>query len=132
MQLIEVFGLVGKEPEFRVTASGTKVANFSVAVKTKKGAGKDFETTWYNVCVFNGTFDKLLSHIKKGSQVIVKGDLLAPSDYHTKDGRRVNQGIIADTIRFNPFPSVKRKEDEESSDQLEKEESNNDDEFLPF
>jgi single stranded DNA-binding protein (ssb) len=97
MNSITIAGHLGRDPEERVTPSGQKVVNFSVATNKRK-AGKD-ETTWWRVTVWGE--NKIVPYLKKGSGVIVIGSL----DVRTYDKEGVQQislDITADTIHFLP------------------------------
>ena len=83
-QKLIIVGNVGREPEARVTASGTKVASFSVAVNKKRN-GED-QTTWFRVA----TWDKLAGvceqYVKKGMLVLCEGEIKTPEVYQKRDG----------------------------------------------
>lgn len=102
MNKITIAGHLGGEPEVRHTSSGQKLTTFNVAVNVKK-AGKD-ETIWYRITVWGDRFDKMIAYLKKGSGVIITGDLY-PSMWAKNPGdpQRLNLDITADSIQFSPF-----------------------------
>ena len=69
MNIVEVIGNLGKDPETRYTPTGKKVTTLTIASNTKK-QGKE-ETTWWRVTIWGDTFDNLLPHLKKGSLILV-------------------------------------------------------------
>jgi single-strand DNA-binding protein len=112
LNLIQILGNLGSDPVERFTPSGVRVVSFNIAVNTKKG-GTDI-TQWYRVTIFGNRFDNMLKYLKKGSFVIVIGELEKPEIYRDKSGeQRINLNIIADIIRF--VPTGKRDESKSPS-----------------
>lgn len=102
MNIIEIAGRLGGDPEVRFTPNGQKVTTFRVATNQKR-AGKD-ETIWWRVTVWGERFDKMMTYLKKGSAVIVLGELQKPEVYNNKEGKpQVSLEITAEMIRFSPF-----------------------------
>ena len=102
MNTIYVAGHLGSDPEVRFTPSGQKVTNFRIACNTRR-SGKD-ETTWFRITIWGDRFDKMMPYLKKGSAVIVVGELHKPEIYTSKDGNaQVTLEITAEMIRFSPF-----------------------------
>lgn len=110
MNLVEIAGHLGADPETRVTPNGLKITNLKVATNARK-AGKD-ETIWWRVTVFGDRFDKMLMHFKKGSAIIVLGDLNKPEIWTDKDGNpQVSLEIVAELIKFSPFGKSERSQE---------------------
>lgn len=102
MNIIELMGHLGADPESRFTPSGQKVTTLRVATTARK-AGKE-ETVWYRVTIWGDRFDKLLSYLKKGSAIIVIGELGKPEIWTDKEGKpQVNLEVTAEMIKFSPF-----------------------------
>ena len=102
MNQIMIAGHLGADPESRFTPDGRKVTSFRVATNVRKG-GQD-HTVWFRVTVWGDRFDKMMVHLKKGSAVIVNGELGAPQIYTDKNGQpQVSMDITADRISFSPF-----------------------------
>jgi single-strand DNA-binding protein len=100
MTFIEVIGHVGRDPETRFTPNGKKVTSFSVASNKKRG-GQDV-TDWYRITVWGDQFEKMMPFIKKGSGVIVKGELDARI-YTDKEGHpQVSLDVTAFKLDFLP------------------------------
>lgn len=109
MNIIQIAGHLGADPEVRFTPSGQKVTTFRIAANSRRG-GKD-ETTWYRVTVWGDRFDKMMQYLKKGSAVIVIGTLHKPEIYTDKEGRpQVSLEITAEIIQFSPFGKSERSE----------------------
>lgn len=114
MFIVQIAGRLGKDPETRFTPSGQKVTNFNVAVNQRKG--KEDVTIWVRVTVWGERFDKMLTHIKKGSGVIITGRMSPPNVYTDKEGRpQASIEVTAEMIEFNPFFSKEERAGEQSS-----------------
>lgn len=102
MIIIQIAGHLGVDPETRFTPSGQKVTTLRVATNTRK-AGKD-ETVWWRVTVWGDRFDKMMAYLKKGSAVVVVGEMSKPDIFTDKEGRtQVSLELTAEIIRFSPF-----------------------------
>ena len=71
MNILQIFGYLGKDCEKRVMPNGSVLYIISVGVKSKKG--KEESTNWYRVNLWGDKWEKLVPHLKKGSSVIVNG-----------------------------------------------------------
>lgn len=101
MNIIQVMGNLGSDPETRYTPNGQKVTTFRIASNSKK-AGKDI-TNWFRVTVWGDKFDKMISYLKKGSSVLVMGELHKPEIYNSRDNQpQVSLEITAEIIKFLP------------------------------
>ena len=75
-----ILGRVGKELDIKTTASGSKLANLTIATTESwrdKNGEKQEKTEWHRVVIFN---DKLVSnvvekYVKKGSLIYIEGSL---------------------------------------------------------
>lgn len=102
MNHITIAGHLGSDPEVRFTSSGQKVTTIQVATKVRKG-GKD-DTIWWRVSVWGEQFDKMITYLKKGSSIIVMGDLNKPEIFTNKEGKpQVSMNITATSLQFSPF-----------------------------
>jgi single-strand DNA-binding protein len=105
MMIVQIAGHLGADPETRFTPAGDQVTTFRVAVKVRK-KGKD-ETVWWRVTVFGKKFEKMMPYIKKGSGVIVVGDMDIPRIWpETSDQGRPQEAqleMYAEMIKFSPF-----------------------------
>lgn len=73
MKTITIAGNVGKDAELRRTGNGDPVLNFSVAVEDR--SGKEKATFWFDVALWGKRGETLEQYIKKGSRIVVTGDL---------------------------------------------------------
>lgn len=116
MIIIQIAGRLGRDVETRFTPSGQKVTTLTVATNVRKG-GKD-ETVWWRVTVWGDRFDKMMTYLKKGSAVIVVGEMGKPEIWTDKEGRpQVSLELTAEMIRFSPFgnPDRSEKQDQHGS-----------------
>lgn len=100
MNFIWLAGYLGNDPEENFTPNGQKVHSFRLAVRAyRKG---EEETLWYRITIWGD--HRLLPYIKKGSAVIVGGDLRKPRIYQDREGRpQVSLEVTAEVLRFSPF-----------------------------
>ena len=80
LNLVQLIGNVGKDPEIRSTQAGKKIANLSLATSEKwtdKSSGEQKERTeWHKICCFNeGLVGVIERFVKKGSKIYVSGQL---------------------------------------------------------
>lgn len=115
MNLIHIAGHLGSDPETRFTPGGQKVISFRLAARARKG-GQD-QTIWYRITIWGDRFDRLVPHLKKGSAVIVIGEMQKPEIYNKRDGQPdVSIDVTAEVIRFSPFGRSDRPEGEERAE----------------
>jgi single-strand DNA-binding protein len=101
---IQIAGHLGRDPETRFTPSGQKVTNLHVATNIKRG-GKE-KTVWWKVTLWGDSFDKMVSFLKKGSAVMVWGEMGIPDIYQDREGNpQTSFEIIAKHLSFSPFGS---------------------------
>ncbi|MDB2613946.1 single-stranded DNA-binding protein [Chlamydiales bacterium] len=114
MNIIEVIGNLGKDPEVRYTPSGQKVTNLTIASNSKRG-GKE-ETTWYRITIWGDRFDKMISFLKKGSLIMVVGELHKPEIFTGRDGQsQISLEVTAEMLRFLPSRVDKQGQGESAS-----------------
>lgn len=76
----QLIGNLGRDPEIRDVAGGTRVANFSVATseswKDKATGEKKERTEWHRIVVWNdGLVNIIEKYVKKGSKIYVEGEI---------------------------------------------------------
>ena len=114
MNIITIAGRLGADPEIRFTSNGQKVTTLRVATNSRKGS-KD-ETIWWRVTVWGENFDKMISFLKKGSAVIIVGDLSKPEIFTDREGRpQVSMNITASNILFSPCGRTDKSENVSAS-----------------
>lgn len=114
MNHILVAGHLGADPEVRFTSSGQKVTTLRIASNVRKG-GKD-ETVWWKITIWGEQFDKMLPYFKKGSPIMVAGELAKPEIFMDKEGKpQISLNITANNIMFSPFGKSDRGGDDAGS-----------------
>ncbi|ABA87902.1 single-strand-binding protein [Syntrophotalea carbinolica DSM 2380] len=96
-------GNLGKDPELRYTASGTAVANFSLATteryKDRDGNSQE-KTEWHNIVAWRQLAEICGKYLSKGRQVYIEGKIQTRS-YEDRDGnRRYITEIVADQMQM--------------------------------
>jgi single-strand DNA-binding protein len=103
MNQTTIAGHLGADPEVRFTSSGQKVTTLRVAARARRGKDKD-ETIWWRVSIWGEQFDKMIPYFKKGSPIIVVGDMNKPEIFTDRDGKpQVSMSLTAYHLYFSPF-----------------------------
>ena len=103
MNQITVAGHLGADPEVRFTSGGQKVTTLRLAARTRRGSNKE-DTIWWRVTIWGEQFDNMLKYLKKGSPVIVLGELSKPEIFTDRDGNpQVSMNVTANQLLFSPF-----------------------------
>ncbi len=104
MNFIHIAGNLGADPEVRFTSSGKKVTTLKVATRSRRGKNGEELTIWWRVTVWGEQFDKMVSFLKKGSSIMVYGDVHKPEIFTDREGKpQVSLDITAVHIEFSPF-----------------------------
>src|SRR5437588_505407 len=100
---IMLIGNLGKDPELNVTAEGTPVTKFSLAVnrKSKASSGElKEETEWFNIVAWRQLAEICERYLHKGSKVYIEGRL-TQRKYTDKTGvERIAVEVIANDVQF--------------------------------
>jgi len=97
-----LIGNLGKDPEVKVTPSGTPVAKFSLATneryKDKAGQWQD-RTEWHNLVAWQRTAEIIGEYVKKGSKIYVEGRLQTSSwDDKTTGEKKYRTEIVVNDL----------------------------------
>jgi single-strand DNA-binding protein len=104
VNFIHIAGNLGADPEVRFTSSGKKVTTMKVATRSRRGKAGEEITIWWRVTVWGDQFDKMISFLKKGSSVMVYGDVHKPEIFTDREGKpQVSLDITAVHLEFSPF-----------------------------
>ena len=99
---IQIAGHLGADPETRFTPNGQKVSTMRVATTIKRGAKE--KTVWWKVTMWGDRFDRRLAYLKKGSAVVVWGEMGVPDQYQDREGNtQTSFEVIAEYVGFSPF-----------------------------
>ncbi len=90
MNKVFLLGHAGKDPEIRVTQSGTTIANFSLATTDRQKQGEEWvdKTEWHNVVAFQRTAEVVRDYVKKGSQIMIEGKIQTRSWDDKESGQK--------------------------------------------
>jgi single-strand DNA-binding protein len=84
-------GNLGRDPEVRYTATGTAVANFTMATTDRwqdQGSGERKERTeWHRIVVWGKQAEIVNEYLRKGRQVYVEGSLQT-REWTDRDGNK--------------------------------------------
>lgn len=74
-----IVGTLGNDPKVKYSASGSAIANLSVATseqwKDKQTGEKKEQTEWHRVVIFGKLAEVAGEYLRKGSQVYIEGQL---------------------------------------------------------
>src|SRR5690242_18831473 len=100
---IMLIGNLGRDPELNVTAEGTPITKFSLAVsrnyKTSSGEKRE-ETEWFNIVAWRQLAQTGERYLHKGSKVYIEGRL-TQRKYTDKEGtQRTSVEVIASDMEM--------------------------------
>lgn len=104
INVVNISGNIGRDPELRQTQGGTQVLTFSLAVSDRKrnpqsGQWEDV-TNWIPCVVFGNRAESLSRLLSKGMKCAVEGKL-RQSSYKDKSGQnRSKIEVIVDEVEF--------------------------------
>lgn len=102
MNFVHIAGHLGADPEVRFTSSGKKVTTLRVAARARKGQNE--ETIWYRVTIWGEQYDKMIPYLKKGSAVVIAGELQKPEIFNDREGKpQISMEVTAHHVQFSPF-----------------------------
>ena len=99
-----LIGNLGKDPEVRYSASGSAIANITLATaeywKDKNTGEKQERTEWHRVVFFGSLAEIAGEYLKKGVQIYVEGRLQTRK-WQDKDGRdRYTTEIVVNEMQM--------------------------------
>lgn len=102
-----IVGNVTQQPEIRSIATGTQVANFTVATNRfyndRATAQRQQETEFHRVVAWARLAEIIGQYVQKGSLIMIEGRIQTRSwDDKTTGAKRYTTEIIADSIQLGP------------------------------
>lgn len=98
---VVIMGRLTRDPEYRTTATGTSVVNFSVAVdRDFSGQSGEKETDFINCVAWRKTAEFVTKHFMKGSMIVVAGRLQVSSWTDDTGNKRQKCEVVADNVYF--------------------------------
>jgi single-strand DNA-binding protein len=70
-----LIGRLGKDPEERTTAGGTRVSSFSLATDVFRAGNGEKTTEWHRIIGFGKIAEHCNQYLKKGRLVCIEGSL---------------------------------------------------------
>ncbi|MBW2645833.1 MAG: single-stranded DNA-binding protein [Deltaproteobacteria bacterium] len=96
-------GNLGRDPEIRYTASGTAVANFSIATTdnwTNKDGTKETRTEWHRIVAWGRLGEICGEYLSKGRSVYIEGRIQT-REWEDKEGnKRQTTEIVANQMQM--------------------------------
>ena len=93
-------GRLSRDPELRHTTSGMPVCQINVAISRPVGQGKEPETDFINVVVWNKQAENVSKYLAKGRQIAIEGRIQT-RNYDNNEGKRVYvTEVIASNVEF--------------------------------
>lgn len=100
MNRVFLIGRLSRDPELRHTTSGMAVCQINVAVGRRTGAGRDPETDFINVVVWDKQAENVAKYLAKGRQVAVEGRIQTRS-YDNNEGKKTYvTEVVANSVEF--------------------------------
>jgi len=100
MNRVFLIGRLSRDPELRHTTSGTAVCQINVAVSRRTAAGRDPETDFINVVVWDKQAENVSKYLAKGRQVAVEGRIQTRS-YDNNEGKKTYvTEVVANSVEF--------------------------------
>lgn len=100
MNKVFLIGRLSRDPELRHTSSGMAVCQINVAVGRRTGAGKEPETDFINVVVWDKQAENVSKYLAKGRQVAVEGRIQTRS-YDNNEGKKTYvTEVVANNVEF--------------------------------
>lgn len=98
---VVLVGRLTKDIEIRMTQSGAKIGNFTLAVqRNKAGAGGQVEADFIRCLAFSKTAENMERYTHKGSQVAIEGRIQTGS-YTDRDGKKVyTTDVACESVQF--------------------------------
>lgn len=95
-----LIGRLGKDPEDRTTAGGTRVSNFRMATDTYHGGNGEKTTEWHRIVVFGKVAELCNQFLKKGRLVCVEGSLQTRCWEKSPGEKHYFTEIVASRVTF--------------------------------
>lgn len=95
-----ILGRAGSDPSVTTAASGTRMANLSLAHDIYSGGNKT--TMWQRITAFGGMADRL-ANIKKGQRALIEGDLRERKWTDKEGNARTTMELVAQHIVYIDF-----------------------------
>lgn len=100
MNKVVLIGRLSRDPELRHTTSGMPVCQINVAISRPVSQGREPETDFINVVVWNKQAENVARYLSKGRQVAVEGRIQT-RNYDNNEGKRTYvTEVVASNVEF--------------------------------
>lgn len=100
---VMLIGNLGRDPEVRMTPSGSKVASFSIAVterfKDRNGQQQE-KTEWVNIVLWRRQAEIAEQYLRKGSQIFIEGKLQTQSWDDPNGQKRYKTEVVGSNFQM--------------------------------
>jgi len=100
-----LIGRLGKDPEERSTAGGTRVSTFSLATDTLRGNNGDKTTEGHRVVAYGKIAEICNQYLRKGRLVFIEGSLQTRSWEKPAGEKHFMTEIVANRLQFLEYPN---------------------------
>ena len=100
MNKVILIGRLGRDPEERTTAGGTRVSSFNLATDAYHGGNAEKTTDWHRIIVFGRIAEQCNQYLKKGRLVCVEGSLQTRTWEKTPGEKRYITDVVAARVTF--------------------------------
>lgn len=100
---VTIIGNLGRDPETRINANNTFIANFSIAVnnKRKTATGEEVnKTDWYNITATGKQAQTLAKYVHKGDPLLIEGKQTFNPWTDREGNSRVSVDVLVQDFRF--------------------------------
>ncbi len=97
-----LIGRLGRDPEDRLTAGGTKVSQFSLATDKFRNTdgGTQKLTEWHRIVAFGKTAEQCNQYLRKGRLICVEGSLQTRSWEKPPGEKHYMTEVVASRVTF--------------------------------
>lgn len=109
MNVILLTGKATKDPELKYSASGTAIANGTIAVRRDyKNQQGEYETDFHNFVVIGKLGEVIANHVRKGDSFGIKGKL-QNRVWESDNGKKYFTEVLVDGFDFPVKPKEEKK-----------------------
>lgn len=114
-----ITGRLTADPELKVTAKGTAVTSFTVAVERRFAANEKRQTDFIDVVAWRHNAEYICKYFRKGSMIAIEGSYQTRT-YEDSGGRKQKKTeLIADNVSFCQNKGTSAPENNELDEPLE-------------
>lgn len=98
LNLVQLIGNLGADPDVRYTQAGKAVGELRVA--TSFGSGEKQQTEWHRVVLWEKLAENAATYLHKGSKVYISGRLQTRSFDNKEGNKQYVTEIVAQELKF--------------------------------